>query len=89
MKKSCGFLIECQNKFLLCHSTKPSGSISLNDGQWGIPKGGCEEGETDLAAALREVEEETIAIISTNCSMFGILVKKVKNTYLFAIKRNY
>lgn len=59
MKKSCGFLIQCQDKFLLCHSTKPSGSISLNDGQWGIPKGGCEDGETDLEAALRETVEET------------------------------
>jgi 8-oxo-dGTP pyrophosphatase MutT (NUDIX family) len=59
MKKSCGYLIKCQDRFLLCHSTKPSRRISLEDGQWGIPKGGCEENETEIEAAIREVREET------------------------------
>jgi len=59
MKKSCGFLIQCGDKFLLCHSSKPNGEISIDDGQWGIPKGGCESKETELEAALRETLEET------------------------------
>jgi 8-oxo-dGTP pyrophosphatase MutT (NUDIX family) len=63
MKKSCGFLIQCHNKFLLCHATKPSGKINLDDGQWGIPKGGIEEGESEVEAALRETREETSLIL--------------------------
>lgn len=59
MKKSCGFLIESGSKFLLCHSSNPNGNISLHDGQWGIPKGGCEEDESELDAAIRETLEET------------------------------
>ena len=59
MKKSCGFLIQCQGKFLLCHATKPSGNINLDDGQWGIPKGGVEDGESEIETALRETYEET------------------------------
>lgn len=59
MKKSSGFLIECQDKFLLCHSSNPNGSVNLDDGQWGIPKGGCEDKETELEAAIRETLEET------------------------------
>lgn len=59
MKKSSGFLIQCRDKFLLCHSSTPNGSISLEDGQWGIPKGGCEDNETELEAAIRETLEET------------------------------
>lgn len=64
MRTSCGFLIQCEDKFLLCHATKPSGSISLSDGQWGIPKGGCEEGESQLEAALRETVEETGLVLA-------------------------
>lgn len=59
MKKSCGFLIQCGDKFLLCHSSRPDGIVTLDDGQWGIPKGGCESKETELDAALRETLEET------------------------------
>jgi len=59
VKKSCGFLIQCNDNFLLCHSSIPSGNIGLHDQQWGIPKGGCEEGETELETAIREVAEET------------------------------
>lgn len=59
MKKSCGFLIQCFDRFLLCHSSRPDGIVSLDDGQWGIPKGGCEDDETEMEAALRETLEET------------------------------
>lgn len=59
MKKSCGFLIECDTMFLLCHSSSPSGKVTITDGQWGIPKGGCEDGESELEAAIRETLEET------------------------------
>jgi 8-oxo-dGTP pyrophosphatase MutT (NUDIX family) len=53
--------------FLLCHSSNPSGKVTITDGQWGIPKGGCEDGESELEAAIRETLEET-----------GIDVKKYK-----------
>jgi 8-oxo-dGTP pyrophosphatase MutT (NUDIX family) len=53
MKTSAGFVIIQDNKILLEH---PS-----NQSWWGtysIPKGGIEEGETPLQAAIRELEEE-------------------------------
>ena len=64
MQKSCGFLIQCEDKFLLCHSTKPSGNINLSDGQWGVPKGGIEQDESEIEAAIRETLEETSIDIS-------------------------
>lgn len=49
---SCGVLIVNPGReLLLCHVTGQS--------HWDLPKGGMAEGETPLAAALRETEEET------------------------------
>ena len=51
MITSCGVLIKYRNQFLVCKST--------NFPVWGIPKGKMEDGESELAAALRETLEET------------------------------
>jgi 8-oxo-dGTP pyrophosphatase MutT (NUDIX family) len=49
---SCGVVIlNDQAELLLCHVT--------GQDHWDLPKGGIDAGETPLAAALRETEEET------------------------------
>lgn len=48
---SCGVLVECPTGILLGHATGTP--------RWDIPKGRIEEGETPMAAALREAYEET------------------------------
>lgn len=47
------FIINNKNEILLTHAT--NSAIKY----WGIPKGLADVGETHLAAAIREVEEET------------------------------
>lgn len=55
IKKSAGLAIYYKNKILLVHPTKSN----LRNSMWGIPKGGIEEGETEMDAAVRETYEET------------------------------
>ena len=62
MKKSAGLLLfrEAGGRLevLLVHPGGPFWA-KKDAGAWSIPKGGIEEGEEPLAAALREFEEET------------------------------
>lgn len=53
MKTSCGFVIYCEdsNEILLGRET--------NSNSWSIPKGGKEDGENSIEAALRELYEES------------------------------
>ena len=53
MKKSAGVVIIYKNKMLVCHPTSWQWKNSYS-----IPKGGIEEGESILDAALRECREE-------------------------------
>ena len=63
MKKSAGVIIVLNNeKILLCHPAN-------NDkwfGSYSFPKGGLEEGESTLDAAIRELREETSVIVNKN-----------------------
>jgi ADP-ribose pyrophosphatase YjhB (NUDIX family) len=59
MKKSAGIIIVLnKDKVLLCH---PSNSRWF--GTYSFPKGGLEEGESNLDAAIRELREETSVIV--------------------------
>jgi ADP-ribose pyrophosphatase YjhB (NUDIX family) len=59
MKKSAGVIIILKGeKVLLCHPTN-----SLWFGTYSFPKGGLEEGESNLDAAIRELREETSVIV--------------------------
>ena len=59
IKKSAGVIIILKNeKVLLCHPTK-----SKWFGSYSFPKGGIEQGESTLDAALRELREETSVVV--------------------------
>ena len=53
MKESAGTLIRYNNKFLFCHPSNASW-----EGFYGPAKGGIDEGESKINAALRETMEE-------------------------------
>lgn len=57
--RSAGFLINSNDKFLICHATGYNGSFSRNDERWGIPKGIVEGVDSILDTAIRETLEET------------------------------
>ena len=61
MRISAGVAIYYNNKILLAHPTK-----TKIFGTWTIPKGGIEEGETKLQAAIRETKEEVGIKINPN-----------------------
>ena len=53
MKISAGIFITCNNKILLCHPTTLGWTNSFS-----IPKGGVNDGESLIDAAIRETKEE-------------------------------
>lgn len=73
MKVTCGvFIVDAASKILACHPTNASWKI------WSIPKGLLDINETELQAAIREVEEETSFKINENSN----LVELPYNQYL-------
>jgi 8-oxo-dGTP pyrophosphatase MutT (NUDIX family) len=91
MKISAGTAIIYRNKILLCHPTNNSWVNSFS-----LPKGGVDEGETIIDAALRETREEVgITIGRTQISNlnkpleFDYINKKnelFKRVYVYIVK---
>ncbi|WP_105382218.1 NUDIX domain-containing protein [Neorhizobium alkalisoli] len=73
-KRSAGLLIfRRQDEDLQVLLVHPGGPfwIHRDDGAWSIPKGLVEEGENELAAAIREVAEEIGATIEGSFDWLG------------------
>lgn len=82
---SCGFIIKdtITGKYLGCH---PTGN---NSGNFDIPKGHMRQGETELEAATRELNEETGIELngSENIIELGRFeYKRDKDLYLFYLE---
>jgi 8-oxo-dGTP pyrophosphatase MutT (NUDIX family) len=78
---SCGVvLLDRDGRVLLAHATETS--------HWDIPKGHGEEGEAPIAAALRELVEETgIVIAPERLKDLGrFLYRRDKDLHLFAAR---
>lgn len=80
-KMSCGFILQVRKHLLFC---RPTGSKLLD-----FPKGMREYDETPLAAALRELREETGIVLGTTALKLVDLgqgpYSKQKNIHLFYI----
>ena len=70
-KKSAGLAIIYDNKILLAHTTSRGWY-----GSYGIPKGGIDDGESKLDAAIRETKEEVGITIPKK------LIDKTEHTFL-------
>lgn len=68
-KKFAGVLIKAGNKVLLC---KRAEFISRG-GEWSIPSGHIEPGETPIDAAVRELYEETNIRPTAPLNLVGVL----------------
>lgn len=79
MKISAGTIIKFNNKLLFCHPTNSSWS-----GTYSPAKGGVDDGETILDAAIRETKEEIGITIEK--SMISNTGEPIKITYLNAKK---
>jgi len=55
-KRTCGVIIKCQDKYLICRSTYAKDHKGRE--VWGFPKGLQDYGETDEETAFRETFEE-------------------------------
>jgi len=62
------FIIRKDKKLLVCHPTNHAADF------WSIPKGKTEEGETMIAAALRETFEETNLDLATTDAILSFKV---------------
>ena len=75
-KKSAGLAIIYDNKILLAHTTSRGWF-----GSYGIPKGGIDNGESNLDAAIRETKEEVGITIPKN------LIDKTEHTFAVSTKK--
>ena len=73
---SCGVLVTHKNSLLLCHVT---GTYN----RWDIPKGMPNDGEDHVAAAIRELNEETGIVLGANYRELGYTeYTKTKDLFL-------
>lgn len=81
MQKTCGVLITNGTHILMCH---PTGAGE----RWDIPKGKQDQGEDDVATAIRELHEETgLHVDARKLSYLGIWpYKPGKKMSLFSYK---
>jgi 8-oxo-dGTP pyrophosphatase MutT (NUDIX family) len=75
-KKSAGLAIIYDHKILLAHTTSRGWY-----GSYGIPKGGIDDGESKLDAAIRETKEEVGINIPKN------LIDKTEHTFTVSTKK--
>lgn len=75
-KKSAGLAIIYDNKILLAHTTSRGWF-----GSYGISKGGIDNGESNLDAAIRETKEEVGITIPKN------LIDKTEHTFTVSTKK--
>jgi len=75
-KTSAGLAIIYDNKILLAHTTSRGWY-----GSYGIPKGGIDNGESKLDAAIRETKEEVGINIPKN------LIDKTEHTFTVSTKK--
>ena len=78
-RQSAGLLLHRQHggarEFFLVHPGGPFWA-KKDDGAWSIPKGEFEAGEDPLAAAKRELEEETGIVARGECVPLGTVKQK-------------
>lgn len=67
--RSCGMAVVHGSRVLLIHQKTATGT------HWALPKGHPEAGESDLAAAIREVREETNVAVSPEMVVPGAVAE--------------
>ena len=78
---SCGIVIVNQeHELLLCHVT--------GRGHWDLPKGGIDDGEAPIDAALRETREETALVLAADelIELGRFVYSERKDLHLFATR---
>jgi len=78
---SCGIVIvNEQHELLLCHVT--------GRGHWDLPKGGIDDGEAPIDAALRETREETALVLAASelTELGRFVYSERKDLHLFATR---
>lgn len=74
-KRYSGVLVKTKNKVLLCKRNN-KGELP---GEWSIPSGKIEQGESPVLAARREMYEETNIVLDGNIELIGMLGKSTRD----------